>query len=363
MAEQPAGEKTEEATPRKRQEARKKGTVAKSTDLAGALSLLVCGLLLPHVIRTLSSGLFTALNGTLVGPPGEISYSSVMRLFAAMLYPAFIAIGPLIFCLMAVGLASNFAQVGFVLSAEAMKPTWEKVNPLAGFKRLFSMRTTFEGLKAVFKLFVFSWIAYLVLKSEWATLVGLSYLPPAQAAMKLGGIIHTILVRIAGVWLALAIIDYVFQRKQIDKQLRMTKDELKREMKEQEGSPEIKAAMFHRRRKLLKGGLATRLKEADVVVTNPTHFAVALKYDRSEMHAPMVIAKGQDYLALKIREFAMDLDVPLYENPPLARALYKQCEAGDFIPRDLFPAVAEVLAYVYKSVKSAKKSKPRPGVM
>ena len=136
----------------------------------------------------------------------------------------------------------------------------------------------------------------------------------------------------------------------------MTKDELKREMKEQEGSPEIKAAMFHKRRKLLKGGLASRLREAEVIVTNPTHFAVALKYQRSEMHAPMVIAKGQDYLALKIKEIATDLRVPIVENPPLARSLYKKCELGDFIPRESFAAVAEVLAYVYKSVKSARKS-------
>lgn len=357
MAEQPAGERTEEATPRKRQEARKKGTVAKSADLAGAVSLFVAAFMLPGILSALGSGVFTTLNSSIIEAPREISASSVMGYFSALLYPALLALAPLVLVLMAVGLVTNFAQVGFVLSGEAMKPSFEKINPLAGFKRLFSARTSFEGIKAVFKMLLFSWIAYAAVSSEWTQLIGLVYLPPAQATLIIGRVMHTILLRIATVWLALAVADYIFQRKQLDKQLRMTKDELKREMKEQEGSPEIKAALFHKRRKLLKGGLATRLREADLIVTNPTHFAVALKYKRNEMHAPMVIAKGQDYLALKIRELGRDLDVPIVEDPPLARALYKQCEVGDFIPRDLFGAVAEVLAYVYKSVKSAKKAR------
>jgi flagellar biosynthetic protein FlhB len=136
----------------------------------------------------------------------------------------------------------------------------------------------------------------------------------------------------------------------------MTKQELKQEMKEQEGSPEIKSAQFQKRRQLLKGGMAKQLREADVLVTNPTHFAVAIKYERSKMHAPMVLAKGQDHLALKMREIAAGLDLPIVENKPLARALYAQCEAGDYVPRDMFGPVAEVLAYVYKTIKSRRKS-------
>ena len=354
MAEQPAGEKTEDATPRKRLEARKKGTVAKSTDLGGAVSLLVASLMLPYVASTLGTGILKSFHGAMFEVPAEVSFVGLLRYMSSLLYPAMLAIGPMILALMVVGLATNFAQVGFVLSGEALKPTFEKINPLAGFKRLFSARTAVEGLKAVFKLFAFGWIAYSVISSEWHNLIGLAWLPPAQAAGQIGSVMHAILIRVAGIWLALAIADYIFQRKQIDKQLRMTKDELKREMKEQEGSPEIKAALFQKRRKLLKGGLASMLMGADVIVTNPTHFAVAVKYDRSEMHAPMVVAKGQDYLALKIREIGEQLKVPSVENTPLARALYKQCEVGDFIPRELFSGVAEVLAYVYKGVKAAR---------
>ncbi len=355
MAEQPAGERTEEATPRKRQEARKQGTVARSADLAGATSLLVCALLLPHAVSGIGTGLLTGFQNAMSAPPREFSQAAAVNYLSALALPAMVAILPLIAALMAVGLAVNFAQVGFHLSVESLKPTFEKINPIAGFKRLFSARTFFEGAKAVFKMVLFTWIAYAVVMDNWSQITSLMFLPPFKAAQVIGSIAHTILVRIAGVWLALAITDYIFQKKQVDKQLRMTKDELKREMKEQEGSPEIKAALFQKRRKLLRGGLASRLKDAEVIVTNPTRFAVALKYDRSEMHAPMVIAKGQDYLALKIREIAHDLEVPIVENPPLARSLYKKCEPGDFIPRDSFAAVAEVLAFVYKSVKSARK--------
>lgn len=359
MAEQPAGEKTEDATPRKRLEARKKGTVAKSTDLGGSISLFVAALLLPYTVSTFGKGMLAVLNSASFEVPQQISFSALLHYTTVILYPAAIAVAPMILVLLLIGLATNFAQVGFVLSSESMKPTMEKINPLAGFKRLFSIRTAFEGLKAVFKLFVFAWIVFSTISSEWDNLIGLAWLSTSQAVTSTGLIIHSILIKIAGFWLALGLIDYFFQRKQVDKQLRMTKDELKREMKQQEGSPEIKAAMFNKRRKMLKGGLAARLAEADVVVTNPTHYAIAIQYKRNEMHAPMVIAKGQDYLALKIKEIAEQRKIPIIENAPLARALHKQCEPGDFVPRELFAALAEVLAYVYKGVKTAKNASVR----
>ena len=359
MADQPAGEKTEDATPRKRQEARKKGTVAKSTDLGGSVSLFVAALILPYTRSTFGSGMLAVLNSAAFEIPQQISFSEILQYTRILLYPAVKAVAPMILTLLVVGVATNFAQVGFVLSGESLKPTMEKINPLAGFKRLLSIRTAFEGVKAVFKLFVFAWIVYATLSSEWNDIIGLAWLSTSQAVAKVGLIIHSILIKIAGFWLALGLIDYFFQRKQVDKQLRMTKDELKREMKQQEGSPEIKAAMFNKRRKLLKGGLAARLALADVIVTNPTHYAVAIQYKRNEMHAPMVLAKGQDYLALKIREIAEHRKIPIVENAPLARALYKKCEPGDFVPRDMFAAVAEVLAYVYKGVKTAKNASVR----
>ena len=355
MAEQSAGEKTEQATPRRRQDARKKGTVAKSPDLTGALGLLVVAIAGPAIFSGLATNMLGAMGSSIGRLPQEVSFGSVSQYALALLAPGLAAIGPLFAALMVVGLASNFAQVGFVISTEAINPTFDKLNPLPGLKRLFSVKATFDGVKTTAKMFLFGFIAYAAVRADWDQVVNLAWLTPTQAATAIGVLTHTVLVRIAVAWLIIAVADYIFQRKQIDKQLMMTKDELRREMREQEGSPEVKFAQMQRRRRLAKGGLATKLKTADVVVTNPTHFAVAIKYDRSSMVAPVVIAKGADYVAFRIREMAKDLDVPLVENKPLARALYKQCEAGDFVPRDLFAPVAEVLAYVYQTVKRVKR--------
>lgn len=355
MPEQPAGERTEQATPHRKQEARKKGTVAKSTELTGALALMTVALISPSVISGLSHNMLSGVRSSLSRIPNQLDLPTATAFTMGLLGPGMAAIAPLIFAMMAVGLASNFAQVGFVVSTEALKPSFDKVNPLTGLQRLFSTRSTFEGLKTTAKMAIFSYVAYAVVSEKWPELVRLSALSPAQSAQLIGGVAHAMLQRIAIVWLVIAIADYIFQKRQVDKQLMMTKDELRREMREQEGSPEMKSAQMQRRRKLAKGGLASKLKTADVLITNPTHFAVAIKYERSNMVAPIVLAKGADLLALRMRELARDLDVPLVENKPLARALYKHCEAGDFVPRDLFAPVAEVLAYVYQTVKKVKR--------
>lgn len=355
MAEQPAGERTEQATPHRKQEARKKGTVAKSSDLTGALALMTVALVSPGVISTLSGTMFGGLRTSISRIPTTVDVSTVTSYTLGLLAPGMAAIAPLIMAMMAIGLASNFAQVGFVLSGEALKPSLDKINPFTGFQRLFSSRSAFEGLKTMAKMALFSYLAYAVITEKWDELSRLSGVAPVQAAQIIGGVAHSMLLRIAVVWLVIAVADYIFQKRQVDKQLMMTKDELRREMREQEGSPEVKSAQMQRRRKLAKGGLASKLKTADVLITNPTHFAIAIKYERSNMMAPVVLAKGADLLALRMRELAKDLDVPIVENKPLARALYKHCEAGDFVPRDLFGPVAEVLAYVYQSVKKAKR--------
>jgi flagellar biosynthesis protein FlhB len=257
---------------------------------------------------------------------------------------------------MIIGLATNFAQVGFVMSGESMKPSFEKINPFQGFKRLLSRRQAVEGLKALFKLALFSWIVTAAIQSDWEKIMSLQFMPTNLVIATSGQILHSILVRVAVVWLVLAGLDYFFQRKEVDRQLRMTKDELRREMKEQEGSPEIKMAQMQRRRKILRGSMAKKIREADVLITNPTHYAIAIRYERSKDFAPIVLAKGVDYLALRMREIAQDGDVPIVENKPLARSLYAQCEPGDPIPRDLFGPVAEILAYVYKTAKKSKRA-------
>lgn len=346
-----AGEKTEEPTQKRRKEAREKGTVAKSVELTGALSLLVASALLPGVVQGIGAGIWTTFHKAAGATPSLMSPQAVTMSTFGLAMPVAMAMMPLLLTVCGVGVASQFAQVGFVISGESMKPNFDKVNPLQGFKRVFSSRALMEGAKALAKMTVFGWVAYSAVNGEWGRVSALSWMTPAQSSAMVGSILHSVLLRVSMVWVVIAGADYFFQRKSIDKQLRMTKQELKQEMKDAEGSPELKVAIAKRRFKLLRSGMAKKVKEADVIITNPTHFAVAVKYDRSKMYAPIVLAKGQDLVALKMREIAKDAKVPIVENKPLARALYKLCEPGDFVPRDLFGAVAEVLAYVYKITK------------
>jgi flagellar biosynthetic protein FlhB len=351
MGEQGAGEKTEDATPKRRADARRKGTVAKSNDLNGALVLFSLALVAPAAVNLMGKGLMGGLRGGIANASMNANPAEFSKVAWTIAQPCLVALALICGVAMTVGMAASFGQVGFVLSGESMTPQLSRLNPLPGLKKFFSVQSSFEGIKAVAKTTIFGLLAYGVLHARWNDLLSLSFVGPTVAASIIGEIAHTILIRVSVAWLAIAAADYFFQRKQIDKQLRMTKDELRREMKEQETSPELRGEMMKRRRQMAKSRPLEAVKDADVTLTNPTHFSVALKYDRSKMHAPMVVAKGQDFLALKIREIAKANGVAIVPNPPLARQLYKQCEVGDFVPRDLFTAVAEVLAYVYQTIK------------
>lgn len=343
-------ERTEEATPRKRQQARRKGTVAKSMDLTGAVVAVGLVVILPFAISNLGQSFLSCLKETWLQMPRTINAQEIgTHVWTSMSGPlsAFV---PIVLTALAVGLAINFAQVGFVFSGEAMAPSLAKINPLEGIKRMLSMRSTMEGLKALAKALLFGWIAYSSIRGHYDQFLNLSWLRPMDSLAVIGGVIREIALKVAFCWLAIAVLDYLYQRKNTDKQLRMTKEELKQEMKEMEGSPELKAAIAQRRRKLSRR-MMEAVKTADAVITNPTHFAVAIKYEPGKMHAPQVVAKGADLIAAKIREIANESRVPLVPNPPLARQLYKKCEVGDYVPRELFQAVAEVLAYVYKTLR------------
>lgn len=347
-------EKTEEPTPKKRQEARKKGTVAKSVELTGAATLLAVTVLAPALIQGLGASIWMGIAKHVSAPPTTIDAITAGKYFWAIAGPATLAAIPLLLAITAVGLGTQFAQVGFLVSTEAMTPKFEKVNPFAGFKRMFSGRALMEGAKATAKMLIFGWVVYSAITTDWGVVLHLSEVTPTQASVEAGKIMLGMMNKIAMIWLVLAAVDYFYQKKSVDKQLKMTKQELKQEMKDQEGSPEIKQQIHKRRQKIMKGGLAKKVREADVLITNPTHFAIAIKYDRSEMYAPIVLAKGVDLVAFRMREFANEAKVPIVENKPLARAIYRQCEEGDFIPRELFGAVAEVLAYVYRQAKRSR---------
>lgn len=348
-------ERTEEATPRRRQEARRKGTVTKSVELTNAVVLLGLLAALPWVLGRLGTEMVAAMNRAMGTLPTDAGFSTLNSFTTSQLGPVAAAFLPFLGVALVLGLITNFAQVGFTLSGEALSPSLSKINPFTGFQRLFSARAGMEGVKALIKSALFVYLAWTVVGGRWDDILNLSSLPALGAVSVLGSILQSILLRVGIAWLALAAFDYWFQRKQVDKQLRMTKDEVKREFREMETSPELKAAMAQRRRRLSKGRVAQAVREADVVITNPTHYAVAIQYDREKMHAPQVVAKGVDYMAIRIREIAAEAKVPLVPNPPLARQLYRKCEIGDFVPREMFQAVAEVLAYVYSTLKNVRK--------
>lgn len=354
MPEDSAQERTEEATPRRRQEARKKGTVAKSIDLNSALLMVVLIIMMPAIVSGFGRAFTTSLRMGFSSIPSDVSFGSIARYIWTVSAPGLLALAPLLGIAMAVGIASNLGQVGFMMSAEAISPNLNKLNPLTGLKRLLSKDSIIETLKATVKTGLFAYIAWKVISDNWTTILYLSWKTPQASLSEIGSLIYTVFMRISVVWLALAAIDYYYQRKRVDKQLMMTKQEVKQEFKEMEQSPELKGAMHRMRRRLSKMRMSDAIKSADVVVTNPTHYSVALKYDPHKMHAPMVVAKGADILALKIREMAKKSRVPIIENPPLTRQLYKKCEVGDFVPRELFQAVAEVLAYVYRTIKRVR---------
>ncbi|HVL40421.1 MAG TPA: flagellar biosynthesis protein FlhB [Fimbriimonadaceae bacterium] len=350
-----AQERTEEATPKRRQDARRKGTVAKSVDLNGAVVLMALLVATPYVIGRLSSSFGQSLTLGFRNMPGEMNLQALGGYTWTLLEPCLTPFGMLLAVALVTGVMCNFAQVGFVLSAETLNPNLNKINPINGLKRLFSLSSQVEGLKATVKCFLFMYLAWTSVQSHWPDLVGLAWKHPLYAVSSVGMLVHSIFLRVGIAWLALALLDYLYQRKRVSKELRMTKEELKQEMKESEQSPELKGAMARRRRKLAKGRMMDAVRKADVIVTNPTHFAVAIQYEHGKMPSPIVVAKGADYLALKIREVGAQHRVPIVPNPPLARALYKQCEVGDAVPRELFQPVAEVLAYVYSTLRKIRK--------
>lgn len=346
-----AQERTEEATPKRKRDARKKGSVAKSSDLISALSMGAVLFVLPAIVGKIGEEWMKGFHQGMRSIPLDVSSGSLQGYVGTVAVGPFAALLPLLFVAMTVGVIGNVAQVGFMLTPEALAPKWERLNPLAGFKRQFSRVSAMEGFKASLKTVFFGYLCYGVVRDKWDDLAVLSWTNPQALMHTTGDILHTAGVRVVVSWLAIAGLDYFFQRRNLDRNLRMSKEEVKQEFKESEQSPELKMAMARRRRQLSRGRGLKAVQEASVIVTNPTHYAVALKYEPGQMHAPQVVAKGVDFLAAKIREEAEHCRIPIVPNPPLARKLYRTCEVGDFIPKDMFQAVAEVLAFVYRTVK------------
>lgn len=341
-------EKTEQATPRRLQEARRKGQVAKSADLNGALLLLITGLFAllfkDNIITHMQAYFYSYFNNFVKNPQQDSHLLQLLIDFTVNVFAVFV---PFFILMLVVALGVNIAQVGFMLAPEAIKPKFDKLNPLNGLKNMFSGRAMFELVKSLLKIIIVGWVVYASVRGEMANLLAIYHSPPRTLLNQVLTIALKVILWGAVVYLGIALLDLIYQRYAFKKQMRMTKQEVKEEYKQSEGDPQIKGWLRRMQRQLLSNLARKEVPQATVVVTNPTHYAVALKYEQP-MEAPMVVAKGMDHLARQIREIAQEHQVPIIENVEVARFLYAHVEAGQAIPTEMFQAVAEILAMVYR---------------
>lgn len=344
-------EKTEEATPRKKREARKKGHVPKSVEFNSVLVVLVAFVVLNifggYFIRNLYRFLFESFRPETLNT--IVDESSVRTLLAERFLFILATFLPVGVAVLVAGVAINLLQTRGVFTAEPLKPRFDRINPVQGFKRIFSPRSLIELLKAFFKLGVVAVIIWGTYRDQAFPLAETSLLTPVwQAAETTWRMLYRMVLRICFFLLVMAVGDYMYQRYDYNRSLRMTKKEVKDEYKQTEGDPLVRSRIRRLQREMATRRMMSQVPKADVVITNPTQIAVALRYDPQEMSAPQVVAKGEGYVAERIRAVATEHNVPIVENKPLARALYKTVDVDDYIPPQLYQAVAEVLAFIYQ---------------
>lgn len=344
-----AQEKTEPATPKRREEARRKGQVARTAELGTAVVLLagfgVLSMWIPDAAGKLMDLLTQFLGGSVRLEP---DVGAVQALFINLVLSAAVIVAPVMAVALLVGLASQLAQVGFLFTAEPLTPKLERINPLQGFKRLVSRRALVNLLKSLAKIAIVGYIAYSEVRKALDMLPMLTTVPLRDAVALVGGIVLRTGLYIGLALLVVAALDYLFQRLEHERSLRMARQEVKEELKQTEGDPQLRARIRRRQRELASRRMMQEVPTADVIITNPVHLAVALKYDQSVMEAPIVVAKGAGIVARRIKEVAEEHGVPIVENVWLARSLYDGVELGQAIPVDLYQAVADVLAFVYR---------------
>lgn len=349
-------DKTEVATPKRRDEARKRGSVAKSQELNSALVLVISLLVLriagPYMLQTMSALLrdtFSSLHERAMTPETVLSLATLYGSKSVLMcLPILLATG-------AIGLTANVLQVGLRGSTQAMAPDLNRLDPLKGMSKLVSWRGLMELVKSLLKVGAVTWVVYTFLRDEFQNMPKLSDMSVQASATTIAVLCWRMLGRACAVMVVIAILDFVYQRYQYEMSLRMTKQEVKDEYKLQEGDPQTKMRIRTRQRQMARQRMMQNVPKADVIVTNPTHVAVAIKYEPDTMTAPTVMAKGQRLIARKIRETAEAHGIPIVENPPVARMLYQMVEVGGRIPEQLYQAVAEILAFVYRLSEKAGK--------
>lgn len=339
------GSRTEPATPRQRQRARQRGQVARSVELVSAL-MLFAGFLALFLLDNYTAGRFSQYFAETAGHAEAVELSpGTVPSFAAEHTKALLMIlAPYLLITTLVVLIANFMQVGFVFAARPLAPDLGRLNPVRGFQRIFSLRGMVELVKNLLKLLLVAFVAGAVITRLWPGVLSGIAMPPVNAIHFAESVGLKIALYCCALLLVLAILDYIYQRFEHEKSIRMTRQEVRDEYKNQEGDPQIKRRIREMGRRIAMSRMFERLETADAVITNPTHYAVAISYEL-EWPAPKVVAKGRDYLALRIIRYAEELSLPVYEQPELARALYK-LELDEYVPANLFRAVARVLAHL-----------------
>jgi len=348
MAEESFQDKTEQATPKKREDARKKGQVAKSKEVS-SIAVLSAGVIymffnadrLIHELGEDITGTFTSIPQI---ASGEIAIDTYL---SQAIQDFLVLILPMLILLLAISLGANLLQTGFIMSVEPLTPDLSKIDPVKGLGRIVSKRTIAELLKSIFKIIIVGWAVFSTLKNDYTLLIPLMYQDNLQILNALGQISMKVVTRACYVIFVLAVLDYMYQKWEFEQNLKMTKQEIKDEARQTEGDPLVKGRIRSIQRDMARRRMMKEVPKADVVITNPTHYAVALVYKPEEkMTAPKIIAKGADKIAMKIKEIASEHGIPMVENRPLAQNLYK-LDLGQEVPPKFYKAVAEILAYVY----------------
>ena len=352
----PDTDKRYPATPNRRREARRKGQVVKSVEINTAIVLFGAFL----ALRFLFVYMFANLKDVVLAsftfiPQQDIDLTLVLAYAPALIIKFFITIAPILLIIAVMGILVNVVQIGFLTAGETIKPQLSRLNPINGVKRLFSARALIEFLKSLLKITLTAAITYVVIRSSLTRLVYMIAMEPQQGMYVLGQIVFSLITRLCAALGVIAVIDYMYQRWENERSLRMTHQELKEEIIRYEGRPEVKQRIKTLQRQYATRRMMQDISKADVVVTNPTHLAVAIMYNPKKSMAPMVVAKGARRIAERIIAVAKDNGVPVVENKPLAQTLFKMVEIGKIIPVTMYQAVAEVLAYLYRLGKLKKK--------
>lgn len=349
MAESNGQEKTEQPTAKRRRDARKEGNVFQSKDFSTIVMLFgtfwVVRMMIPNIHQTVRQYMEWIIGG--IGSNANEFVSS--QLFTVTVASFLKCALPLLLVAMLLGILSNGIQTRFNVSFFVLKPKFSKMNPLKGIKKLFALKNVVELLKNLLKICLLLALLYNLLKDDLVPVARMIDMPPLVSAKEMLSMSFDLVMKVSMAFAVVAFFDYLYQRWEYERDLKMTKQEVKDEFKQTEGNPEIKGRIRKIQRQMAMSRMMQMVPQADVIVRNPTHFAVALKYDPDKHSAPVVLAMGQDELALRIVKVGEENDIFIIENKPLARALYASCDVGREIPTEYYGAVAEILVYIYKA--------------